>query len=68
MSRYLLGVVTQSLGGGNHAQRPIFNRSIECTGALLEYYMYARYKSHDDTTFSYLEDALHPFHTFRDVF
>ena len=30
--------------------------------------MYARYKSHDDATLSYMEDALHLFHTFKDVF
>jgi hypothetical protein len=41
MSRKLLGVVTQSLRGGNPTQRPIFNRAIECTRALLEFYMYA---------------------------
>ena len=68
MSRYLLGVVTQSLRGGSPAQRPIFNHAIECTRALLEFYMYARYKSHDDATLSYMEDALHRFHTFKDVF
>ena len=68
MSRYLLGVVTQSLQGGSPAQRPIFNHTIECTWALLEFYMYARYKSHDDATLSYMEDALHRFHTFTDVF
>jgi len=68
MSRYLLGVVTQSLRGGSPAQRPIFNRAIERTRALLEFYMYARYKSHDDATSSYMEDALHRFHTFKDVF
>jgi hypothetical protein len=68
MSRYLLGVVTQSLRGGSPAQRPIFNHAIECTRALLEFYIYARYKSHDDATLSYMEDALHRFHTFKDVF
>jgi hypothetical protein len=36
--------------------------------ALLEFYMYARYKSHDDATLSYMEEALHRFHTFKDVF
>jgi len=41
MSRYLLGVVTQSLRGGSPAQRPIIHRAIECTRALLEFYMYA---------------------------
>ena len=30
--------------------------------------MYARYKSHDDATLSYMEDAFHRFHTFKDVF
>jgi hypothetical protein len=68
MSRYLLGVVTQSLQGGSPAQRPIFNHAIECTRALLEFYMYAPYKSHDDATLSYMEDALCRFHTFKDVF
>ena len=67
MSRYLLGVVTQSLRDGNHIQHPIFNRAIECTQALLEFYMYARYKSHNDATLSYMEDALHRFHTFKDM-
>jgi hypothetical protein len=68
MSRYLLGVETQSLRGGNLAQRPIFNHAIECTRALFEFYMYARYKSQDDATLSYMEDTLHRFHTFKDVF
>jgi len=68
MSRYLLGVVTHSLQGGSPAQRPIFNRTIECTRTLLEFYMYVQYKSHDDATLSYMEDALHRFHTFKDVF
>jgi len=30
--------------------------------------MYAQYKSHHDATLSYMEDALHRFHTFKDVF
>jgi len=68
MSRYLLGVVSQSLRGGSPAHRPIFNHAIECTRALLEFYMYARYKSHDNATLSYMEDALHHFQTFKDVF
>jgi hypothetical protein len=68
MSLYLLGVVSQSLQGGNPAQRPIFNRAIECTQGMLEFYMYARYKSHDDATLSYMEDTLHRVHTFNDAF
>jgi hypothetical protein len=68
MGWYLLGVVTQSLRGGSPAQRPIFNRAIQCTRALLEFYMYAQYNSHDDATLSYMEDDLHYSHTFNDVF
>jgi len=67
MSRYLLGVVTKSQRGGSPAQHPVFNRAIECTQGLLEFYMYARYKSHDDATLSYMEDTLHCFHAFKDV-
>jgi len=68
MGRYLLGVVTQYQRGGSPAQRPIFNHAIECTWALLKFYMYAPYRSHDDATLSYMEDALLHFHTFKDVF
>jgi len=68
MSRYLLGVVTKSPWGGNPAQRPIFNPAIDCTRALIEFYIYARYKSHDDATSSFMVDALRRFHTFKDGF
>jgi hypothetical protein len=68
MSQYLLGVVTQSLGGGSPAQHPIFNSTIECTWALLEFYIYAQHKSHDDATLRYMEDALYHVNTFKDVF
>jgi len=67
MSQYLLGVVTQSLRGGSPAQHPIFKHTIECTRALLEFYMYTQCKSHDDAILSYMEDALRHFHTFKDV-
>jgi len=67
MSRYLLEVVTESLRGGSPTQRAIFDHPIECNRALLEFYMYARYKSHDDATLSYMEDTLRRFHTFKDV-
>jgi hypothetical protein len=30
--------------------------------------MYAQYKSHDDATLSYMDDAFCRFHTFKDVF
>jgi len=68
MSRYMLAVVTESLRGGNHTQRPIFNRAIDCTRELLEFDMYGRYESHDDPSLCYMEDALHRFDTYKDSF
>jgi hypothetical protein len=68
MSQYMLGVVTQCVRGRRPAQRPIFSRQIQCTWALLEFFMYVQYKSHDDETLSYMEDALHDFNTLKDVF
>jgi len=68
MSRYLLGVVTQSRRGGNPTQRPMFNSPTECSRALLEFNMYARYKAHDDATSSYMEDTLYHLDTFNDEF
>jgi hypothetical protein len=68
MSWYLLGVVTQSLRGGCPTQCPKFNRTIECTRALFEFYMYAQYKSHDDATLNYMEGTWHCCHTFQDIF
>jgi hypothetical protein len=68
MSRYQLGVVPQSLWGESPAQPPIFNRTIEWGRALLEFYMNARHKSHNDATLSYTEDATHCFHTLKVVF
>ena len=68
MREYLLGVVTQTLWGGSTAQRPIFHHTIECTLGLLEFYMYASYKSHNYATLSYMEDVLRRFHTIKDVF
>jgi len=68
MGRYLRGFVTKSLPGESPAQRLIFNRTIECTRRLLEFYVYARYKSHDDETLSYIEDVFCHFHTFEDGF
>jgi len=63
MSWYLLGVVTQTPRGRSPAQCSIFNRPIQGTQGLLEFSMYARYKSHDDATLNYMEDTLRRSHT-----
>jgi len=66
MQQYLLGGVTHSLRGGSPTQRPKCNDASECTQALLEFYMYAPYKCHDDVALSCIEDFLRRFHTFKD--
>jgi hypothetical protein len=68
MRRYHLGIVTQSLQGGSPPQRPVVNCGMECTRGLLEFYIYVRFKSHDDVTLNNMEGALHHFHTFKDVY
>jgi hypothetical protein len=35
---------------------------------MLEFYMYARFKSHDDATLSYMDKALRRVHTLKAVF
>jgi hypothetical protein len=57
MNPYLLGVVTKYIGVGSSTQISIFNHTIECTQTLLEFYIYAPYKSHDDAILSYLQHA-----------
>jgi hypothetical protein len=64
---YQVGVANQSLRGGSPAQHPIFNCATECTRALLEFYLYAQYTSHNDATLWYMEDAFQRVHTFKDV-
>jgi len=49
-------------------ERPIFNHPIECTWALLEFYLYAKYISHDNSTLSYMEDTLCSFQTIKEDF
>ncbi|KAF8538639.1 hypothetical protein BDD12DRAFT_884597 [Trichophaea hybrida] len=65
---YRLGVSTQLQSGGSPALCPIFNRAVDCTRVLLEFYMYAGYTSHHDAALSFMDDALCRFHTINDVF
>jgi len=68
ISRYLVGVVTQTLRGGRPTQCSRFNHPIESRWPMLEFYMYTPWKSHNVMTLSYIEDALRWFHTFNEVF
>ena len=46
----------------------MYNRAIVCTLAMFEFYIYARYQSHDDSILSYMRDTLCRFHIIIDVF
>jgi hypothetical protein len=68
MSRYLLAVVTNALHCPNASEKRTFEDAIQCTRALLEFYHYCRYPSHDEDTLNLMDDALHHFHNFKLVF
>jgi hypothetical protein len=67
MSSFQPSIVAQSLQGGSPTQHPIFNHPIECKRTLLEFYVYAHYRSEDDASLSYMEDVLPYVHTIKDV-
>jgi hypothetical protein len=68
MSTFLLAVLRAALHSPTPAQRGVFNRAILCTRALLEFFFYASYTSHDQATLDLMENALRRFHEHRDVF
>jgi hypothetical protein len=68
MSTFLLAVLRAALHGPTPAQRGVFDRAILCTRALLEFFFYASYTSHDQATLDLMENALRRFHEHRDVF
>jgi hypothetical protein len=43
MTRFLLAVLTAALDNPSYQQRRVFNEAIQCTRALLEFYMYCNY-------------------------
>jgi hypothetical protein len=68
MSRFLVSVLSNALRCPEYHERADFNDAIECTRALLDFYMYCRYPSHDDDTLNLMDDALSRFHTHKPVF
>jgi hypothetical protein len=60
--------MTQSLCAASSTQHPTFKYKIVWTREVLEFYMSARYKSHEDASLSCMDDALYCIHTFKEVF
>jgi len=62
------GIVKQTPGEMISPVPLLFSCRRKCMiGVLIEFCIYARYKSHDDATLIFMEDALHSFHSFKDV-
>jgi hypothetical protein len=68
MARFLLAVLTAALDSPSYLQREDFNVATQCTHALLEFYMYCNYETHDSETIDLMNDALQRFHAMKDVF
>ena len=68
MTRFLVGVIHNALWDPSPSQHSIFDRAVECSHSLIEFYFYCQYDSHDDEMLDLMDDALHHFHDSKDVF
>jgi hypothetical protein len=68
MSRFLVAVLRCALRTPSPSQRGVFDDAIGCCRALVEFYFYAQYESHDEETLGLMDDALKRFHIFKRVF
>ena len=67
-SRFLVAILSCALRAPFASQRDVFNQAIECSRALVEFYFYSQYNSHDEQTLGLMSTALRNFHHFKDVF
>jgi hypothetical protein len=68
MTRFLVGVVRNTLQDPSPSQRSVFDRVVECSRSLIEFYFYCQYDSHDDEKLDLMDHALRRFHDSKDVF
>jgi hypothetical protein len=68
MSRFLVGVLANSLRGGRGAQRPVFKQAVLCTRALIEFYLYCQYPVHDRVSLDSMRASLDCFRANCSVF
>ncbi len=68
MTRFLVAVLRNALRNPSASQRTVFDRAIECSRALVEFYFYCQYDSHDNETLNLMDNALRRFHDSKDVF
>jgi lipopolysaccharide assembly outer membrane protein LptD (OstA) len=60
-TRYLLGIVTNTLHLSDTSEKKIFNEVIQSTHALLEFYRYYIYPTHDKETLQLMDSGLNQF-------
>jgi len=68
MSRFLVAILRCALYVPSTSQCDVFNQAIECSRALVDFYFYSQYDSHDEQTLGLMSTALRNFHHFKDVF
>ena len=68
MTRFLVGVTRNALRNPTPGEKAPFESAVECTRALVEFYLYCQYESHDEDTLNLMENALRRFHSTKGVF
>ena len=68
ITRYLVGVTRNALQNPAPAEKAPFESAVECTCALVEFYMYCQYESHNEDTLNLMENALRRFHNTKGIF
>lgn len=68
LGRCILGVFASSLRSPTPAQQRPFSDAIRCVRALVDFSLMALYQSHTEDTLGYMEQYLHDFHRYKEVF
>jgi len=68
LGRCILGVFASSLRSPTPAQQSPFVDAIRCVRALVDFSLMAQYRSHTEDTLGYMEQYLHDFHRYKEVF
>jgi len=68
MSRFVVAVIHCALRAPSASLQDVFKQAIEGSRALVEFYFYSEYDSHDEQTLGLMSTALQGFHNSKDVF
>ncbi|KAF8247426.1 hypothetical protein K440DRAFT_643845 [Wilcoxina mikolae CBS 423.85] len=68
MTPFLVGVLRNALRDPSPSQCSVFDRAVEYSRSLIEFYFYCQYDCHDDETLDLMDNYLCRFHDSKDVF